>query len=175
MKTLFKTISAAAIAVSLVGVANAQETINIGSNVSEECNIDAVSTGLNITVASDQVVADATIECNYYGNVTVNVGSADGAFVLDGPGSNDIPYSVDYEFNDPGLFPLAELIFGLPFNNEFGPFPIVVDNTTGVLLEPLNAEVEINITPEALGVGPDVGSLFAGSYTDDITLTLTVG
>ena len=171
MKTLFKTISAAAIAVSLVGVANAQETINVGSNVSQECNIDAVSTGINLTVAPDQVVADATIECNWYGDVNVRVDSADGQFVLDGPGDNDIPYSVDYEFNDAAA-PILEAIFGFPFNNEFAPFDIEINNRGGALLNPLNAEVEINISP-SFGTGLDVGTLFAGTYADDITLTLT--
>ncbi len=170
MKTLFKTISAAAIAVSLVGVANAQETdsatLTLGSTTGSECDVDAVATGLNITIGLDQTVADVSIECNYYGNVTIDVDSAND-FVLSGDGP-DLPYTIDYVLGDASPFPIiAAILEATEVDNVGSDFSIVVDNTSGAFLEPVQYEVRANVDSQ------DVGQTFAGSRSDDITITIS--
>ena len=169
MKTMFKTISAAALAVSLAGVASAESdsaTVTLGSNTGAECDVDAVATGLNITVALDQTVADVSIECNYYGNVTIEVDSAND-FVLSGSGP-DLPYSIDYVLGDASPFPLfAALLEATEVDNVDEDFTITVDNTGGVFLEPVQYEVRANVDSQ------DVGQTFAGERSDDITISIS--
>ena len=169
MKTMFKTISAAALAVSLAGVASADSdsaTVTLGSNTGAECDVDAVATGLNITIALDQTVADVSIECNYYGNVTIEVDSAND-FVLSGSGP-DLPYSIDYVLGDASPIPIfAALLEATEVDNVDEDFSITVDNTGGVFLEPVQYEVRANVDSQ------DVGQTFAGSRQDDITISIS--
>lgn len=169
MKTMFKTISAAALAVSLAGVANADSdsaTITLGSSTGSECDVDAVATGLNITVALDQTVADVSIECNHYGDVKIDVSATDDEFVLKGDGP-DLPYSVDYNPVTYGTGPFAQIFDLLEIDNEFAPFSVTVDNTGGFFLEPRQFEVRVNVDAQ------DVGQTFAGSRQDDITISIS--
>ena len=169
MKTMFKTISAAALAVSLAGVASAESdsaTVTLGSSTGAECDVDAVATGLNITVAFDQTVADVSIECNHYGNVTIDV-TSDGEFALTGDGP-DLPYSIDYVLGDASPFPIiAALLEATEVDNEFNEFSVTVDNTSGAFLEPVQYEVRVNVDSQ------DVGQTFAGSRQDDITISIS--
>ena len=171
MKTMFKTISAAALALSLAGVASAESdsaTVTLGSNTGAECDVDAVATGLNITIGLDQTVADVTIECNHYGNVTIDVSSDDDdAFILKGQGP-DLPYTIDYILGDASPNPFVAAILELTeVDNETGPFSVVVDNTGGAFLEPVQYEVRVNVDAQ------DVGQTFAGSRSDDVTISIS--
>lgn len=169
MKTMLKTISAAAFAVSLVGVAHAdgdQATVTLGSSTGSECDVDAVATGLNVTIALDQTVADVSIECNHYGDVTIKV-TSDGEFALTGDGP-DLPYSLDYRLLDAHPNPIIAALLELTeVDNEFGEFSVTVDNTSGAFLEPVQYEVRVNVDAQ------DVGQTFAGSRQDDITIAIS--
>lgn len=170
MKTILKTVSAAAFAASLASVAIADTdsaTVTLGSSTGSECDVDAVATGLNITIGLDQTVADVSIECNHYGDVTIDVDATNHEFKLTGDGP-DLPYSLDYVLGDAHPIPIIAAILELTeVDNEFAPFSVTVDNTSGAFLEPVQYEVRLNIDSQ------DVGQTFAGSRTDDLTISIS--
>lgn len=170
MKTILKTVSAAVLAVSMAGVASADSdstTITLGSSTGSECDVDAVATGLNISIELDQTVADVSIECNHYGDVTIDVDATNGEFKLTGDGP-DLPYSIDYILLDAHPNPIIAAILELTeVDNEFSPFSVTVDNTSGAFLEPVQYEVRVNVDAQ------DVGQTFAGSRQDDLTISIS--
>lgn len=137
------------------------ELINVGSSVSEECNVNAVSTGINLTYTFDQIAANVIIECNLYGSVDVQIHSPnDGDFVLVGPNSN-IDFTID-------VLPRtldAEGFLGFTSLDNVGPTIFPVDNTGGLFIDPFEFELRINIDP-----AQNVGQLFAGDYTDVVRI-----
>lgn len=139
--------------------ASDSESIAVESSVSEECNVNATSTGINITYEFDQIAANVIIECNLYGNVDVQFSSPnDGIFQLLGPNSN-IDFSID-------VIPQtadAEGFLGFTSLDNVGPMTFVVDNTGGLFIDPFEFELRINVDP-----AQNAGQLFAGDYTDEV-------
>lgn len=138
------------------------ETFNVASNVSQECEVDVVSTNINLTYTLDQTVADMTLECNLYSVLDIQFGSTDGNFALTGPNGLTVPYSLDVNANDSFLF-----IEPTALDNQFAPFIGQIDNQGGILLQPQGLEIRVNMDPSQ-----DIGGLFAGSYSDDIRIDI---
>lgn len=158
--------SAAVVAMTVSGSAFAQSdtgSVAMGAAVSENCEVDVVSTNPNVLFALDQTVANVELTCNLATSVDVRFTSANGGLLVNS-GLDAIPYTVDFEF-PAGVN--GFVIQGAADNVDIAA-PLLFNNAAGAFLDPLSFDLRINVD----GINSNATGLFAGSYDDTITIEI---